>query len=332
MAAAPAASCLCQYYSGNLPNLNSPPDLRPQQLQLSVLTSIPCKTGICPVSSSSSSSSSVIGVCNTPTNFSFGFLYPRIPLKFRSARAAALPMFSENPVVGDVVAAALTGGIALSMLRFWGEIAKMGVLDQKLNRKLVHVSIGLVFMLCWPMFSSGNRGAVLAALVPGVNIIKVLLLGLGMYEDEATVKSMSRFGDHRELLKGPLYYATTITLASAIYWRTSPIAIAAICNLCAGDGLADIVGRRFGSKKLPYNKNKSIAGSIAMVVAGFLASIGYMHYFSAFGYVEESWQMAYKFLVVSLAAALVESHPVSTEFDDNLTVPLTSVLVGSFVF
>jgi len=40
----------------------------------------------------------------------------------------------------------------------------------------------------------------------------------------------------RELLKGPLYYAGTITLATSVFWRTSPIGIAAICNLCAGDG------------------------------------------------------------------------------------------------
>ncbi|KAJ0742877.1 putative phytol/farnesol kinase [Helianthus annuus] len=40
----------------------------------------------------------------------------------------------------------------------------------------------------------------------------------------------------RELVKGPLYYASTITFCCTIYWRTSPIAIAAICNLCAGDG------------------------------------------------------------------------------------------------
>lgn len=105
----------------------------------------------------------------------------------------------------------------------------------------------------------------------------------------------------RELLKGPLYYACTITFSTSIFWRTSPIAIAAICNLCAGDGksvnavilaskysdgrtasidaymssgVADIVGRRFGRKKLPYNPNKSFAGSIAMVLAGFLSSIG----------------------------------------------------------
>ncbi|KAM3325857.1 putative phytol kinase 2, chloroplastic [Capsicum baccatum] len=240
-------------------------------------------------------------------------------------------MFSENLFIGDLVASGLSGGIALSMLRLWEETAKRGFFDQKTNRKLVHISIGLVFMLCWPMFSSGHQGAILAALIPGLNIIKMLLLGLGMWRDDATVKSMSRFGDHRELLKGPLYYALTITYACAVYWRYSPISIGLICNLCAGDGIADIVGRRFGKQKLPYNKNKSFAGSIAMAIAGFLVSVGFLHYFSLFGYIQVSSKTVLGFLFMSLAAALVESHPLSSELDDNLTVPLTSVLVGSLV-
>jgi len=45
--------------------------------------------------------------------------------------------------------------------------------------------------------SSGHRGALLAALIPGVNIIRMLLLGSGIWKDEATVKSMTRFGDRR---------------------------------------------------------------------------------------------------------------------------------------
>lgn len=241
-------------------------------------------------------------------------------------------MLHQNPVVSDICATGLSAAIALSLLRIWQETAKRRIFDQKLNRKLVHISIGLVFMLCWPLFSSGRRGAILASLTPGVNIFRMLILGLGIWKDEATVKSMSRFGDHRELLKGPLYYALTVTLACAIYWRTSPIAIAAICNLCAGDGFADIVGRRFGSWKIPYNRDKSIAGSISMALAGFLASLLFMHYFASFGYVRESWEMAFGFLVISLASALVESLPISTKLDDNLTVTVTSLLVGSLVF
>ncbi|KGN65833.1 farnesol kinase, chloroplastic [Cucumis sativus] len=257
----------------------------------------------------------------------------RFPSKIRRKHCpvSAVMFFPENPVVSDICATALSSGVALSLLQLWAETAKRG-LDQKLNRKLVHISIGLAFMLCWPMFSSGYQGAILASLIPGANVMRMLLLGFGILKDEATLKSMSRYGDYRELLKGPLYYVATITFVCIFYWRTSPISIALICNLCAGDGLADIVGRRFGSEKIFYNKNKSLAGSVAMATAGFLASIGYMYYFSLFGYVEASVGMAMRFLIVSLASALVESLPISTEIDDNLTVPLTSFLVGSLVF
>ncbi|XP_057797887.1 probable phytol kinase 3, chloroplastic [Salvia miltiorrhiza] len=259
-------------------------------------------------------------------------LKPKPRRRVRRELTSAAAMFSDNVFVSDIIAEALSGGVALSLLKLWEQTAKRGVFDQKLNRKLVHITVGLAFMLCWPMFSSGRQGAIFAAIIPAVNIIKMLLIGLGIWKDDATVKSMSRYGDHRELLKGPLYYASTITLASAIFWRTSPIAIAAVCNMCAGDGMADIVGRRFGGQKLPYNQNKSVNGSIAMASAGFLASLGFMLYYSSFGFMEESMKMVVGFLIVSVATALVESHPLSSELDDNLTVPLAAVLVGSFVF
>lgn len=47
---------------------------------------------------------------------------------------------------------------------------------------------------------------------------------------------------------------------------------------------------------------------------------------------EGSWELALRFLIVSVVTAVVESLPISTELDDNLTVPLTSILVGSIVF
>jgi farnesol kinase len=56
-----------------------------------------------------------------------------------------------------------------------------------------------------------------------------------------------------------------------------------------------------------------------------------MHYFHTFGFIKESWYMAFSFLVISIAAALVESLPISTELDDNLTVPLIAFLVGSLI-
>lgn len=45
--------------------------------------------------------------------------------------------------------------------------------------------------------SPGRQGAIFAALIPAVNIIKMLLMGLGIWKDDATVKSMTRDGDYR---------------------------------------------------------------------------------------------------------------------------------------
>lgn len=45
--------------------------------------------------------------------------------------------------------------------------------------------------------SSGYQGAILASLIPGANVMRMLLLGFGILKDEATLKSMSRYGDYR---------------------------------------------------------------------------------------------------------------------------------------
>lgn len=58
----------------------------------------------------------------------------------------------------------------------------------------------------------------------------------------------------------------------------------------------------------------------------------YLHYFHLFGLMQENRNTIVGFFLTSLAAAIVESLPISTDLDDNLTVPLTSFLVGSFVF
>ncbi|KAK6155383.1 hypothetical protein DH2020_009631 [Rehmannia glutinosa] len=197
-----------------------------------------------------------------------------------------------------------------------------------LLRKLVHISVGLIVMLCWPMFSSGRLGRIVAGFIPSLCLVKAFVAG--SRKDDKLVKFLIKYRDSRTLLVAALGYALATYLVTVFEWRT-PLAIATICNLCAGDGIADIAGRRFGSLKLPYNKNKSFAGTIGMAIAGFFASILYMYYFSWFGYIQESPNMVLGLLVVSVVSALVESHPLSTKLDDNLTVPLASMLVGKFV-
>ncbi|TVU27516.1 hypothetical protein EJB05_30133, partial [Eragrostis curvula] len=272
-------------------------------------------------------------------------------------------MWTESPLLRDVGAALLTAVVAAAVLRFWEVVANRELLDQVSfslassvispfpirefllfwcelvlrsqlkSKKMVHITVGFAYFLMWPLFSSDDVYApFLAPLIIELNIVKVTLIGLGIVKDEGVVNSMTRHGDRRELLKGPLYYACAVTLTTIIFWRTSPISIAVLCNLFAGDGVADIVGRRLGHAKLPHNNDKSYAGSIAMFIAGFIASALLMCYFHHFGFVEQSWRMVLAFGVISFVAAVVESLPISTRLDDNLTVTLASALVGALVF
>lgn len=115
----------------------------------------------------------------------------------------------------------------------------------------------------------------IAAAVPCINLIRILLVGSGLVNDPALVKSTSRSGDKGELLRGPLYYVVVLIGATLAFWRESPAGLIAVSMMCGGDGLADIVGRRFGGQnRLPWNDTKSWAGSAAMLLGGAAMAIG----------------------------------------------------------
>ena len=73
----------------------------------------------------------------------------------------------------------------------------------------------------------------------------------------------------QELLRGPLFYVLIMTAVTVVFWRDSPVGMMVLSLMCGGDGLADIIGRRYGTAKLPFNKAKSWAGSLAMFTGKF---------------------------------------------------------------
>lgn len=72
--------------------------------------------------------------------------------------------------------------------------------------------------------------------------------------------------DRQELLRGPLLYIGIVTAVTILFWRESPVGLMVLSLMCGGDGLADIVGRRYGFAKLPFNHDKSWLGSLAMFI------------------------------------------------------------------
>ncbi|KAH7671947.1 Phytol kinase protein [Dioscorea alata] len=205
--------------------------------------------------------------------------------------------------------------------------------DQNLSRKLVHVLSGVLFMSSWPIFSSTTGARYFAAIVPLINCLRLVAYGLGLFTNEGLIKSVTREGKREELLRGPLCYVLVLLVCTLFFWRQSPIGIVSLAMMSGGDGFADIVGRRFGTLKLPYNKRKSWIGSISMFTFGFLFSIGMLYYFSIFGYIHLEWMpVIEKVAIISFVATMVESLPIDEVVDDNISVPLSSMLTAFLVF
>ena len=58
------------------------------------------------------------------------------------------------------------------------------------------------------------------------------------------VAAVARSGRASEVLGGPLYYCVVILAAVLFGWTKSSVALVAVCQMAAGDGFADIIGRR----------------------------------------------------------------------------------------
>lgn len=218
-------------------------------------------------------------------------------------------------------------------IRLFDILVQKNLLEQKLSRKLVHISTGILYALVWPMFSVSPSSRFFAVVIPLANVLKLLVYGLGILKDEGLVKSISRGGTSMELLRGPLYYVLVLSLCTLFFWRDSPVGIVALAMMCGGDGIADIVGRRIGGTKLPYNPCKSWAGSISMFIFGFMLSVGFLYYYSSLGFYHLDWgHVVQNVALISFAATIVESLPISKRLDDNLSVPLVSVLLGVALF
>jgi phytol kinase len=150
-------------------------------------------------------------------------------------------------------------------------------------------------------------------------------------KDQAAVQAMSRNGDRREILRGPLYYGIVFVALTILFWLDSPIGIVALMMLCGGDGLAEILGRRWGNKKIFKRANKSWVGSAGFFLGGWLLAMIVLAVYIAAGVFKLSFaSLLIPLTLIALICALVEA--VSPVDLDNISVPLVAVILGYLLF
>ncbi|MEK6753211.1 MAG: phosphatidate cytidylyltransferase [Chloroflexota bacterium] len=233
--------------------------------------------------------------------------------------------------MNNYIALVITFALSLIFLRSMDFIAHRGWMDSKLSRKVIHIGTGPLFVLCWLLFKDTPDARWLAALVPFAITVQFALIGLGVMKDEASVKAMSRTGDPKEILRGPLYYGIMFVVLTLVYWKDSPVGIIALMMMCGGDGIADIVGRRFVSPKLPWSRDKSVAGTFGVFLGGWLMSAVVIFIYVSAGVFSGTIT---NYLLPITAIAIVGTGVESLHYKDidNISMTLASALVGYWFF
>lgn len=148
----------------------------------------------------------------------------------------------------------------------------------------------------------------LLALIFNLFIIKRVGLHHYIFREKDHVKGYSW---------GIFAYPTAVFLIILLFPLN--IAAGAWALLALGDGASTFFGKRYGRKKLFWNRHKSYVGSLAFVVASAPAAVFFLWW------VEPSWTFTgNKIMLMALAGSIVASlvETIPWILDDNLTVPL----------
>jgi len=174
------------------------------------------------------------------------------------------------------------------------------------RRQVIHML--LVLPALYVLFFLGRGyfiGAAFLVILLGLLIINLHCINKKIRIVEWLIRNFER-SDIRFPGWGSACYATGVLLAATFLNDMNSIA-ATILILGIGDGFSTIVGSR-GKVKLPYNKKKTLEGTIAFFVASLS---GYVFVGSAI-------------IPVALIAALVEG--LDLPIDDNITVPIATII------
>jgi len=244
------------------------------------------------------------------------------------------PLGPGLELVWDIIAFFIAFFAVLMAVQINAAIEKSGKLSTIVTRKVIHMVVAPIGMLSWMLFSGGVFSRWVAFLVPLMFILLFVAIGTGKMVNEDFVKSMSRTGDPKELLGGTLYYVVLFGIATILWFYVPVTGIAGATPLVAvmfgclagGDGLADIIGRKYGGERKfgIGGAEKTLAGSFGMFIGSFLFSFILTFIYSLeIGF--DIFALIIPFLIISLVATIVEA--ITPKGLDNWTVPIIVIVM-----
>jgi phytol kinase len=191
-------------------------------------------------------------------------------------------------------------------------VARFSPADREISRKIVHIGVGNVILLAWWLEIPTGVG------VSAAFVASIVTLTSYWYPVLASVSEVGR----KSL--GTFFYSVSIGILIAYFWpRGLPAhAVLGVLIMTWGDGLAALVGQRFGRHDYQvWGMTKSWEGTGTMAIASLVVSSTILLW--VYGV---SWPIAMIALLVALIATGLEAF---SKFGiDNLTVPLGSAFIS----
>ncbi len=132
--------------------------------------------------------------------------------------------------------------------------------------------------------------------------------------------------EEANFLSTALSYPATVLGTLLVFRAHAEFAMVVVILIAFGDGFAYICGKNFGRRRLPWNPEKTWAGSIGFMV--FSAPVATLAFWLEAKNPDVSWLVAGACCATaSLFAAVAESWP--TQLTDNLRVGLTAAITVS---
>lgn len=246
------------------------------------------------------------------------------------------PLGPDLALVWDIAAFFISLILIMLVVQINAAIEKSGKLSTDVTRKIIHIFAAPVWVLSWILFSGGIFSRWLALIVPLFFVLQFVAIGTGKVKNEDFVRSMSRSGDPKELLGGTLYYALMMVVFAILWFyvpasgdlsQSTPMALIVFGCLAGGDGLADVIGRKYGGERKfgIGGAERTVAGSIGMFIGSFLFSIILVFLFSIEVTTFVLIDMIVPILIISIVATIVEA--LSPKGLDNWTVPIVTIIM-----
>jgi uncharacterized protein (TIGR00297 family) len=175
-------------------------------------------------------------------------------------------------------------------------------------RQIVHIAVGALALLLRVL--EWWQAAILAGLALAFNAFLLPRIGSRLYRRGAGAGH-----DH-----GIILYPAAVLVLVVVFFDRLDIAAAAWGILAAGDGAATLVGHRSRGPRLPWNREKSVAGTLAFAAAGGAAG-SFLCWWCRpqVTPLPDPWFSLAAPVAAAAAAAAVETIPI--RLNDNVTVP-----------